>query len=316
MISECLDFEKPLEELAQQVQALRSRIDQTGVDASQELLLLTKKLEDERRVVFENLSLWQTVQLARHPLRPHAQDIIDRVFCDFDRLSGDRMSVDCEAIIGGIASLSGQSVMVVGQQKGRTTKDKLRHNFGMPKPQGYRKAKRLFMLAERFSLPIITFLDSPGAYAGVDAEMHNQSEALAANIELLCSIKTPVISIVLGEAMSGGAMACGVCDHIAMLEHSIYSVISPEGCASILWKDAGHAKQAADALQVSAKRLMDRQLVDALILEPLGGAHRDFDATAQAIKTHILSVLPTLQSQNCDKLLASRYQKWMLEQLS
>ena len=148
MISECLDFEKPLEELAQQVQALRSRIDQTGVDASQELLLLTKKLEDERRIVFENLSLWQTVQLARHPLRPHAQDIIDRVFCDFDRLSGDRMSVDCEAIIGGIASLSGQSVMVVGQQKGRTTKDKLRHNFGMPKPQGYRKAKRLFMLAE------------------------------------------------------------------------------------------------------------------------------------------------------------------------
>jgi len=316
MISECLDFEKPLEELAQQVQALRSRIDQTGVDASQELQLLTQKLEDERRTVFDNLSLWQTVQLARHPLRPHSQDIIDRVFCDFDMLSGDRMSVDCEAIVGGIATLAGRSVMVVGQQKGRTTKDKLRHNFGMPKPQGYRKAKRLFMLAERFSLPIITFLDSPGAYAGVDAEMHNQSEALAANIELLCSIKTPVISIVLGEAMSGGAMACGVCDHIAMLEHSIYSVISPEGCASILWKDAGHAKKAADALQLSAKRLMDRQLIDALIPEPLGGAHRDFDATARVIKAHILSVLSTLQSQDSEKLLAKRYQKWMLEQLS
>ena len=170
-------------------------------------------------------------------------------------------------------------------------------------------------MAERFALPIITFLDSPGAYAGVDAEMHNQSEALASNIELLCSIKTPVISIVLGEAMSGGAMACGVCDHIAMLEYSIYSVISPEGCASILWKDAGHAKQAADALQVSAKSLMDRQLVDALIAEPLGGAHRDFDATAQAIKDHILSVLPKLHSQNSDTLLANRYNKWMLEQL-
>lgn len=315
MISECLDFEKPLEELAQQVQALRLRADQTGVDASQELTVLMKKLETERRAVFKNLTVWQTVQLARHPLRPHAQDIIESVFCEFDALSGDRMSSDCEAIIGGIATLAGQSVMVVGQQKGRTTKDKLRHNFGMPKPQGYRKAKRLFMLAERFSLPIITFLDSPGAYAGVDAEMHNQSEALASNIELLCSIKTPVISVVLGEAMSGGAMACGVCDHIAMLEHSIYSVISPEGCASILWKDASRAKQAAEALQVSATKLAERQLIDALIAEPLGGAHRDFDATAQAIKAHILSVLPALQSQDTEALLTNRYNKWMLEQL-
>ncbi len=315
MISECLDFEKPLEALAQQVQALRLRVDQTGVDASQELTVLTNKLEAECRAVFNNLTVWQTVQLARHPLRPHAQDIIERVFCDFDLLSGDRMSTDCEAIIGGIATLSGKSVMVVGQQKGRTTKDKLRHNFGMPKPQGYRKAKRLFILAERFSLPIITFLDSPGAYAGVDAEMHNQSEALASNIELLCSIKTPVISVVLGEAMSGGAMACGVCDHIAMLEHSIYSVISPEGCASILWKDASRAKQAAEALQVSAKNLADRQLIDALIVEPLGGAHRDFDATAQAVKAHILSVLRSLESQDCESLLMNRYNKWMLEQL-
>ena len=315
MISECLDFEKPLEELAQQVHALRLRVDQTGVDASQELSVLTSKLEAERRAVFNNLTVWQTVQLARHPLRPHAQDIIERVFCDFDLLSGDRMSVDCEAIIGGIATLSGKSVMVVGQQKGRTTKDKLQHNFGMPKPQGYRKAKRLFMLAERFSLPIITFLDSPGAYAGVDAEMHNQSEALASNIELLCAIKTPVISVVLGEAMSGGAMACGVCDHIAMLEHSIYSVISPEGCASILWKDASRAKQAAEALQVSAKNLADRQLIDAVIAEPLGGAHRDFDATAQAVKEHLLSVLPLLQSQDRQSLLTNRYNKWMLDQL-
>ena len=315
MISECLDFEKPLEELAQQVQALRLRVDQARVDASPELAQLTQKLEAERRAVFSNLSLWQTVQLARHPLRPHAQDIIERVFSDFDLLSGDRMSADCEAIIGGIATLDGQSVMVVAQQKGRTTKDKLRHNFGMPKPQGYRKAKRLFKLAERFSMPIITLLDSPGAYAGVDAEMHNQSEALATNIELLCSVRTPVISVVLGEAMSGGAMACGVCDHIAMLEHAIYSVISPEGCASILWKDAGLAKQAAEALQVSARKLAERQLIDALITEPLGGAHRDFDATAQAIKSHLLSVLPIFQAQDQETLLINRYHKWMLEQL-
>lgn len=316
MIQDCLDFERPVVELEAKLDNLGSSERSHEPDCQKEMALLKNKIQAQLQSTFANLSTWDTVQLARHPSRPHAVDLIKRVFEDFDPLSGDRTSSDCQAIVGGIATLGAQSVMVIAQEKGRDTKDKIKHNFGMPNPQGFRKAKRLFELAEKFSMPIVTLLDSPGAYAGVDAELHNQSEALASNIMALCSIQTPVVSVVIGEAMSGGAMAVGVCDHCAMLEHAIYAVISPEGCASILWKNAIHAKQAADAMQVTAKHLYAKHLIDAIIPEPLGGAHRDYDQVALSVRQHIQSTLAKLQVLSIHDMLERRHQKWMLRHLS
>ena len=316
MFDDYLAFEQPILELEDKLLALKTSASKSGLTFDAEIQALQEKISQSYKDLFSKLSTWQVVSLARHPLRPHAVDIIDRVFDNFISLSGDRTSPDCEAIVGGLAMLNGHTVMVVAQEKGRDIKDKVKRNFGMPRPQGFRKAKRLFSMAEKFSLPVVTLLDSPGAYAGVDAELHNQSEAIAENILTMCQLKTPIVSVVIGEAMSGGAMAIGVCDHCAMLSYSIYSVISPEGCASILWKDASHAEKAADIMQVSAQSLYDKGWIDALIQEPEGGAHRDYEQTASNIKLHLSDVLSRLNDMDIDDLMQSRYRKWMLENLS
>ena len=316
MFNDYLDFEYPIIELENKLDSLQSSVESTSLSIKEEVFSLQKKIKSLYQSTFSNLDPWQVVQLARHPQRPHTLDLIELVFQDFELLSGDRFSAEDEALVGGIATFQGRPVMIVGQEKGRDVKDRVKRNFGMPQPQGFRKSKRLFEMAEKFSLPLITLIDSPGAYAGVSAELNNQSEAIASNILSLCNLKTPIITVVIGEAMSGGAMAVGVGDHCAMLEYSIYAVISPEGCASILWKDAKYAQTAADIMQVSARQLMSNKLIDAIISEPLGGAHRDYVQTASYISTHLSKILPTLEELDMDILQQKRYDKWMLHQLS
>jgi acetyl-CoA carboxylase carboxyl transferase subunit alpha len=281
------------------------------VDLTDEIKHLEKKNEELTRKLFSDLGAWQISQVARHPQRPYTEDYLARIFTDFDELAGDRAFADDKAIVGGIARLDGQPVMVIGHQKGRDTQEKIKRNFGMPKPEGYRKALRLMQMAERFNMPIITFIDTPGAYPGVGAEERGQSEAIARNLKVMSSLKVPVICTVIGEGGSGGALAIGVGDRINMLQYSTYSVISPEGCASILWKSADKASVAADAMGITATRLKELKLIDGIVPEPLGGAHRNVDEMASLLKQRIQADLKELQQLNTPELLKQRYQRLM-----
>ncbi len=306
-----LDFEQPIAELEAKINELRHLKDASGIDIVKEVATLEDKVQQVTEQIFNNLSDWQISQLARHPDRPHTLDYVQRIFEDFRELHGDRAFADDKAIVGGIAWLEGRSVMVIGHEKGRNTKEKVERNFGMPRPEGYRKALRLMKMAERFNMPIITFIDTPGAYPGIDAEERGQSEAIARNLIEMAELRVPVICNVIGEGGSGGALAIGVGDVTQILQYSIYSVISPEGCASILWKDAAKAPEAAEALQLTAPRLKELGLVDVVVPEPLGGAHRDYDQAAKNLKESILSQLKTLSAFSADELVNRRYQRYM-----
>ena len=304
-----LEFEQPIAELEAKIDELNYLSDDADINISDEVQKLKEKSRALTETIFSNLTAWQVSQLARHPQRPYTLDYIIRIFTDFEELHGDRHYGDDHAIIGGIARLDGQPVMVIGHQKGRDTKEKLQRNFGMPRPEGYRKALRLMEMAERFKLPILTFIDTPGAYPGIGAEERGQSEAIARNLMVMSSLKTPIICTVIGEGGSGGALAIGVGDQTMMLQYGTYSVISPEGCASILWKSAEKASEAAEALGITSGKLRDLGMVDRIIPEPLGGAHRDIDAVADNVKQAVLESLGALQKMSLDELVASRYKR-------
>ena len=304
-----LDFEQPIAELEAKIRELQYASDDADINISEEIERLKNKCDSLTQTIFAKLSSWQVTQLARHPQRPYTRFYIDSVFTDFDELHGDRLYGDDSAIIGGLARLNGKPVVVIGHEKGRDTKEKIHHNFGMPRPEGYRKAKRLMELAERFQLPVITFIDTPGAYPGVGAEERGQSEAIARNLFVMADLKTPIICTVIGEGGSGGALAIGVGDQVMMLQYSIYSVISPEGCASILYKSADRAADAAEAMGVTSERLFDLGLVDRVIEEPLGGAHRDPDAIAQSLKSVLIDELARLSGLPTEALLSARSEK-------
>lgn len=306
-----LEFEKPIAELEAKIEQLRHVGNDGGVDISGEIRRLESKNKELTKSIFAALTPWKITQIARHPLRPYTLDYIERIFTDFDELKGDRHLADDKAIIGGIARLEGQPVMVIGHQKGRKTTEKVFRNFGMPQPEGYRKALRLMQLAERYKLPIITFIDTPGAYPGIEAEERNQSEAIARNLYEMSQLRTPILCTVIGEGGSGGALAIGVGDRVMMLQYSIYSVISPEGCASILWKSAEKAPEAAEAMGLFAERLHSLKLVDEIINEPLGGAHRDVDAMAARLKQTLVTQLAQLQKKSMEELLANREMRLM-----
>jgi len=306
-----LDFEQPIAELEAKIEELRYVGSDNEININEEIQRLQTKSRELTESIFANLKSAQIAQLARHPQRPYFLDYVERIFTDFEELHGDRAFADDAAIVGGMARLEGRPVMVIGQQKGRDTKEKVRRNFGMPRPEGYRKAKRLMEMAEKFKLPVLTFIDTPGAYPGVDAEERGQSEAIARNLYVMAGLKTPIVSTVIGEGGSGGALAIGVCDRLMMLEYSTYSVISPEGCASILWKSAEKAPEAAEAMGLTAPRLKELGLVDFIINEPLGGAHRDPDTAAAAVKTALLESLERLETIPIDKLLDQRYERLM-----
>ncbi|MDX9687023.1 MULTISPECIES: acetyl-CoA carboxylase carboxyl transferase subunit alpha [Halopseudomonas] len=306
-----LEFEQPIADLQAKIEELRLVGSDNALNITEEISRLQEKSRTLTESIFANLSSWQVTQMSRHPQRPYTLDYIEHIFTDFEELHGDRHFADDAAIVGGIARLDGRPVMVIGHQKGRDVKEKVRRNFGMPKPEGYRKACRLMQMAERFKMPIITFIDTPGAYPGIDAEERGQSEAIAWNLQVMSRLKTPIISTVIGEGGSGGALAIGVCDRLMMLQYSIYSVISPEGCASILWKSAEKATDAAEAMGVTAGRLKELGLVDNLIEEPLGGAHRDPAEVAARIKAQLLLELEKLDQQSVDELLDSRFERLM-----
>lgn len=306
-----LDFEQPIAELQAKIEELRRMGSETDINLGEEIQRLEQKCQELTEQVFANLTVARIVQLARHPLRPYTLDYVNRIFTDFDELQGDRHFSKGSAVIGGIARLEDIPVMIIGHQKGRTTKEKLERNFGMPNPEDYRKALRLMEMAEKFNLPILTFIDTPGAYPGIGAEERNQSEAIAHNLLIMSRLKTPIICTIIGEGGSGGALAIAVGDRILMLQYSIYSVISPEGCASILWKSSAKAAEAAEAMGVSADKIFQLQLVDQILQEPLGGAHRNVDETAATIKKALLQNLQPLQQMSTEQLLAARYEKWM-----
>ena len=305
-----LDFEQPIAELEAKIEELRFVGDDSAVSITEEIERLQAKSRALTENIFSSLSAWQVAQLARHPQRPYTLDYTQRVFTDFEELRGDRAFADDPAIVCGVARLDGRPVAVIGQQKGRDTKEKIRRNFGMPRPEGYRKALRIMKLAERFRLPVITFIDTPGAYPGVGAEERGQSEAIARNLFEMSTLRVPVICTVIGEGGSGGALAIGVGDRVMMLQYSIYSVISPEGCASILWKSADKATEAAEAMGITADRLKSLGLIDAVLKEPLGGAHRDVDAMAAAIKKILVDTLSRIEQLSMDELLESRYKRF------
>lgn len=307
-----LDFEQPIADLQAKIEELRLvGNDNEHLNISEEITRLEEKSKSLTKSIFSDLTTWQKARLARHPLRPYTLDYIDLVFTEFEELHGDRHFADDAAIVGGIARLDGQPVMVIGQQKGREVREKVRRNFGMPRPEGYRKACRLMEMAERFNLPIITFIDTPGAYPGIDAEERGQSEAIAWNLRVMSRLKTPIIATVIGEGGSGGALAIGVCDRLNMLQYSTYAVISPEGCASILWKTADKAADAAEAMGVTADRLQGLGIVDNVIGEPLGGAHRNYEQIAADLKATLIKQLAELKTLEKEDLLARRYQKIM-----
>lgn len=306
-----LDFEQPIAELEAKIDELRFVTDDSDINISDEILNLQSKAQSLTQNIFKSLSAWQVAQIARHPDRPYALDYIERIFDNFEELHGDRACSDDHPIVGGIAELNGRPVMLVAQQKGRDTHEKIKQNFGMPRPEGYRKALRLYELAEKFKLPLLTFIDTPGAYPGIGAEERNQSEAIAKNLYVLAGLKTPIICTIIGEGGSGGALALAVGDRLNMLQYSTYSVISPEGCASILWKDVSKASDAAASLGITAEKLKDLGLVDEIIPEPLGGAHRDMDKIAATLKESIVSNLEVIDSISLDKLLDLRYEKLM-----
>ena len=306
-----LDFEQSIAELDAKIEALSSASNGKDLNITEEVSRLRAKSRRLTESIFTSLTPWQVSQLARHPLRPYTLDYVPRLFTDFQELHGDRGFADDPAIVGGVARLDDRAVVVIGHQKGRDTREKVRRNFGMPRPEGYRKALRLMRMAERFRLPIVTFIDTPGAYPGVGAEERGQSEAIARNLYVMARLGTPIVSVVIGEGGSGGALAIGVCDRLLMLQYSTYSVISPEGCASILWRAADKATVAAEAMGITAERLSQLGLVDAVVPEPLGGAHRDMDETAKRLKTALQDSFKTLLAIAPDQLLERRYQRLM-----
>ena len=306
-----LDFEQPIAELDGKIEELRNVGEGSTVNLSAEITKLQAKSRAQTKQIFANLTSWQITQLARHPQRPYMLDYVKALFTDWEELHGDRHFGDDQAVIGGVARYKGRPVMLIGHQKARETKEKIKRNFGMPRPEGYRKALRLAKLAERFQLPIMTFIDTPGAYPGIGAEERNQSEAIARNLFEFSRLRTPIISLVTGEGGSGGALAIGVGDHLAMLQYSVYSVISPEGCSSILWKSADKAKEAAEALGLTAARLKELELIDAVVREPLGGAHRRPERVMTAVDKHLQETLAALGEHAMNDLLDRRYQRLM-----
>ena len=301
-----LEFEQPIAELEAKIDELRFVSNDAEVNIGEEIARLRAKSRALTTSIFANLNPWQIAQLARHPQRPYTLDYIATVFTDFQELHGDRMYADDPAIVGGLARLEGRPIVLIGQQKGRDTKERVRRNYGMPKPEGYRKAQRLMRLAEKYGMPIVTFIDTPGAYPGVGAEERGQSEAIAYSLYLMAGLRTPIISVVIGEGGSGGALAIGVGDRLLMLQYSIYSVISPEGCASILWKSADKAEEAAEAMRITATSLSEFGLVDEVLPEPLGAAHRDVKGSAEVIRNALLKHLQDLDGQPLDTLLEQR----------
>ena len=303
-----LDFENTIQDISEKINALKSSaIDSTEVN--EQILALRKERDAEAKKIYSRLSTWQTVQVARHPQRPHTLDFIDSIFDDFDEMHGDRQFGDDAAIIGGIAYLETIPVMIIGHEKGRDTEEKVRRNFGMPQPEGYRKAKRLMQFAEQFSLPVITFIDTAGAYPGVEGEERGQSEAIARNLAVMSELKTPIIIVVTGEGGSGGALAISVGDHMSMLQYATYSVASPEACASIIWRTADKAPEAAEAMKVSSKELKKLNIIDEIITEPLGGAHRDYDEISLSIKESLIKNLSILNRMSKEELLDRRYKR-------
>ena len=306
-----LDFEQPIAELEAKIRELRLVGTDNDLNISEEIQNLQDKSTKLTEKIYANLSSWQISQVARHPLRPYTLDFIEHIFTDFDELHGDRLFADDLAIIGGLAKLDGRPVMVIGHQKGRGTKEKVRHNFGMPRPEGYRKARRLIRLAEQYRLPVLSFIDTPGAYPGMDSEERGINEAIAENMAMMSRVRTPLIATVTGEANSGGAIAIGIADQLNMLQYSTYTVITPEGCATILWKSADHAAAAAEAMGVTSERLVELCIVDQTIPEPLGGSHRDVAATSANIKHALLQQLDRLQAMDLDELVSRRYERLM-----
>ncbi|ATP43639.1 acetyl-CoA carboxylase carboxyltransferase subunit alpha [Pseudomonas kermanshahensis] len=306
-----LDFEQPIADLQAKIEGLRLVGNDNSLNISDEIARLQDKSNTLTESIFGNLTSWQIARLARHPRRPYTLDYLQHIFTEFEELHGDRHFSDDAAIVGGTARLDGKAVMVIGHQKGREVREKVRRNFGMPRPEGYRKACRLMEMAERFKMPILTFIDTPGAYPGIDAEERNQSEAIAWNLRVMARLKTPIIATVIGEGGSGGALAIGVCDQLNMLQYSTYSVISPEGCASILWKTADKAADAAEAMGITAERLKSLNIVDKVISEPLGGAHRDPAAMSESIRADLVQQLDMLGKLDNDALLARRYERLM-----
>lgn len=304
-----LDFEQPIAELEAKIDELRYVGDDAEININDEVARLKEKSAALTKSIFAKLSPWQVARVARHESRPYTQNYLDIIAPDFQELHGDRMFADDPAIVGGIGRIEGRAVMFIGHQKGRDTKERVRRNYGMPKPEGYRKAQRLMRMAEKFSLPIVTFIDTPGAYPGVGAEERGQSEAIAQSLYLMSGLKTPIISVVIGEGGSGGALAIGVGDKLLMLEYSIYSVISPEGCASILWKSAEKAEDAAEAMKITAANLNEFGLVDEVLPEPLGGAHRDPKAMAEVVRNALLNSLNELTQLSTEALLEKRQQR-------
>ena len=306
-----LDFEQPIAELETKIDELRFAQEDSAVDISAEIARLQKKSQSLTHGIYAKLTPWQISQVARHPQRPYTLDYIQHLFTDFEELHGDRSFADDYAIVGGLARFDGQAVMVIGHQKGRDTKEKIHRNFGMPKPEGYRKALRLMRLAEKFSIPLLTFIDTPGAYPGIGAEERGQSEAIGKNLYVLSELKVPVICTVIGEGGSGGALALAVGDVVQMLQYATYSVISPEGCASILWKSADKAPEAAEIMGITAQRLTSLGLVDRIISEPAGGAHRDYDDVMQSVSGALQESLGQLRDYSTDELLERRFERLM-----
>ena len=305
-----LDFEKPISELEAQTEKLKETHDKNkNLDISKELTQLEAKTEKLLHEIYDNLNAWQISQVSRHPQRPYTIDYIEKIFTDFEELHGDRAFADDPAIVGGLALFEGMPVMVIGQQKGRDIKERQYRNFGMPKPEGYRKALRLYRLAEKFNVPIVTLIDTPGAYPGINAEERGQSEAIARNLYVMAELKVPMIGIVIGEGGSGGALALGVVDHLIMLQFATYSVISPEGCASILWKSADKASTAAETLGITATRLKDLGLIDTILPEPLGGAHRNPNQLMETVRKSLKEHLTKLQKKPLKQLLDLRYER-------
>jgi acetyl-CoA carboxylase carboxyl transferase subunit alpha len=311
-----LDFEQPIADLEAKIEALRLVGNDNELNISDEIAKLSDKSVSLTESIFSGLSAAQVSKVSRHPQRPHTIDYIASMFDDFDELHGDRHFGDDQAMVCGIARLEGRAVMVMGQEKGRSTKEKVARNFGMPRPEGYRKALRMMLMAERFKMPILTFIDTPGAYPGIDAEERGQSEAIAYNLAQMSGLKTPIIATVIGEGGSGGALAIGVCDQLNMLQYSTYSVISPEGCASILWKSADYAADAANAMGITSERLHGLGLVDHIIKEPLGGAHRDAALVSASLKSTLIRQLAELELMDTDALLDRRYKRLMSYGLS
>ena len=306
-----LDFEQPIAELEHKIEELRYVQTESAVDISEEIDQLSKKSLQLTKDIYSDLSAWQITKIARHPERPYTLDYVAEIFTDFTELHGDRHFADDQSIVGGLARFNGAPCMVIGHQKGRDTKERAQRNFGMTKPEGYRKALRLMKTAEKFGLPVFTFVDTPGAYPGIESEERGQSEAIARNLAVMSRLKTPILATVIGEGGSGGALALGVCDHLMMLQYATYSVISPEGCSTILWKSNEKAAEAAELMAMIAPRLKELGLVDQVIPEPLGGAHRDYDATAAAMKHALIERLAEFKRHSAEELVERRYRRYL-----